>query len=64
MFGLRAFSVCRVELVPSLLQPVVDVMKVRLHPMLHAASDGVKLTHAITPLDGSGGVKYSCKNVL
>ena len=49
----------------QLLQPaVVDVMKVTLRHMLHAASDGVKLTHAITPLDGSGGVKYSCKNVL
>ena len=43
---------------------MVGVMKVTLRRMLHAASGGVKLTCAITPLDGSGGVEYSRKNVL
>ena len=35
---------------------MVDVMKVTLRRTLHTASGGVKLTHAITPLDGSGGI--------
>ena len=43
---------------------MVDVMKVTLRRTLHAASGGVKLMGAITPLDGSDGVEYSRKNVL
>ena len=43
---------------------MVDVMKVTLHHTLHAASGGLKLTRAITLLDGFGGVEYSRKNVL
>ena len=47
-----------------ILRSVVDVMKVTLRRTLHAARGGVKLTRAITQLDGSGGVEYSRKNVL
>ena len=35
-----------------------------LWKLRYVASGGVKLTRTITPLDGSGGIEYSRKNVL